>query len=123
PGTNYMKKLLLPLLSLFCLATLGAQQISVVVPASSPSRPAHFNWEFESSGGGDVQIGQFACGSYWIAPANGDSAVKLISLTGNPAWTDYLSCDADPIAESHGLLDGSNNYGSYNSSENLLASL
>lgn len=118
-----MKKLLLPLLSLFCLATLGAQQISVVVPASSPSRPAHFNWEFESSGGGDVQIGQFACGSYWIAPANGDSAVKLISLTGNPAWTDYLSCDADPIAESHGLLDGSNNYGSYNSSENLLASL
>lgn len=103
-----------------------AQQISVVVPAlrnAPPSRDAHFNWVFESSGGGNVQYGQFACGSYWVAPAVGDNSVKLISLTGNPAWTDYLSCDADPIVEKHGLLDGSKNYGNYDASENLLSNL
>lgn len=107
----------------------SAQELSVVVPAlyqsgSRPnSRPAHFNWEFESSGGGDVRMGQFACGSYWVAPADGDAGVKLLSLEGNPAWNDLLSCDADPITESHGLLDGSNGYGSYNAAQNIIPSL
>lgn len=110
---------------IICIFTVVAEatEISVVVPASSPSRPSHFNWVFKSSAGGDVQVGQFACGSYWVAPARGDSGVTLVSLKGNPKWNDLLSCDADPVTESHGLLDGSNNYGSYNAEENIIPKL
>ncbi len=113
------------MLSLTAAATAWSQAISVVVPAlyRTGSREAHFNWQFQSSGGGAVRSGQFACGSYWIAPAEGDPSVKLIALTGKPGWTDYLSCDSDPLTESHGLLSGANNYGSYNATQNLLANL
>ena len=97
-----------------CLLSVGAnaQELRAVVSARSPSRESHFHWRFESSGGGAARIGQFACGSYWVAPADGDSGVRVVSLTGNPQWNDLVSCDADPVTESHGLLDGSNNYGS-----------
>jgi hypothetical protein len=117
---------------------LQAQLIQVIVTATHdlnpgggtcdydadlPARDSHYNWQFESSGGGVVQVGQFACGSYWVAPANGDNGVSLLSLTGNPQWNDLISCDADPVTESHGLLSGANNYGSYNASENILPNL
>lgn len=98
--------------------------IRVVIPAEAPSRPAHFNWRFTSANGQAPQIGQFACGSYWVAPAAGDEGVTLVALTGNPAWTnDLLSCDADPITERHGLLSGRNHYGNYDASENILTAL
>jgi hypothetical protein len=41
--------------------------ISVVVPAKAPSQPAHFEWTFTSANGQPAQVGQFACGSYWVA--------------------------------------------------------
>mgnify|MGYP001027571174 CR=1 FL=1 len=113
-----------------------AQSLSIVAPAISGFNPAdrdaHFNWQFQSSGGGNVQIGQFACGSYWVAPANGDTGVKVLSLTGNPSWTDYISCDADPITENHGLMGTKHPapgntaaaaYGSYDSAENIIPNL
>lgn len=110
----------------FCNLTT-AQDLNIVVDANvAPSRDAHFNWSFQSSGGGEVRIGQFACGSYWVAPADGDTGVTVLSLTGktdDPNWHDFVSCDVDPLPESHGLLDGSNNYGSYNSAENILSKL
>ena len=104
---------------------MEAQDLGIVVPAQrgTNSRDSHFNWAFESSGGGDVQIGQFACGSYWVAPASGDTGVEVLSLGGNPSWNDFVSCDADPITESHGLLSGSKNYGNYNAAENIIPSL
>lgn len=102
-------------------AQTEAQELSIVVPANN--RASHFNWEFQSSGGGDVRMGQFACGSYWVAPASGDNGVTVLSLTGNPEWNDLISCDADPITESHGLLSGENNYGSYNGAENIIPNL
>jgi hypothetical protein len=102
---------------------LLAATIEVVVPATKPSRPAHFNWEFKSANGTAVQRGQFACGSYWVAPAEGDDGVTLMSLTGNPAWKDLLSCDADPVTEKHGLLSGKNKYGSHDPAENVLDKL
>lgn len=116
---------LLALSALLAALSVGAQTISVVVPAvyRTNSRDAHFNWQFESSGGGSVQMGQFACGSWWVAPANGDTGVTLLSLTGKPGQNDLLSCDADPVTESHGLLSGAKNYGSYNGAENVLANL
>lgn len=49
--------------------------------------------------------------------------MTVLSLGGNPNWTDYVSCDADPVPESHGLLNGSNSYGSYNSAENIIPNL
>lgn len=101
----------------------NAATIEVVISAKAPSRPAHFNWTFTSANGQPAQVGQFACGSYWVAPAERDSGVKFISLTGNPAWKDLLSCDADPITEKHGLLSGKNGYGNYDASENELPKL
>lgn len=97
--------------------------IQVVIPAKEPSRPAHFNWTFRSANGDAPRVGQFACGSYWVAPAAGDEGVVLVSLAGNPAWRDLLSCDADPITERHGLLSGENHYGSYDPSEDVLPRL
>ncbi len=84
------------------------------------NRPAHFHWTFESESGKDVRIGQFACGSYWVAPAEGDSGVRLLSLTGNPDPTveDLLSLDDDPIPHAHGLLHrGTRTYGSNDPSQ------
>ena len=108
-------------------------QISVTVPVLDSadsgtedfSRPAVFNWTFESENGGEAIVGQYACGSYWIAPANGDSSVRIISLTGsgNPGETDLLSIDTDPVIENTGLLDGSNNYGNYDDAEDELPQL
>ena len=101
--------------------------IRVVIPAKEPSRPAHFNWTFTSADGRPVRTGQYACGSHWVAPADGDTGVTFVSLTGNPANTgaarDLLSVDADPLPEKHGLLSGKNHYGNYDASENLLPKL
>ncbi len=102
---------------------LSQATVEVVIPAKAPSRPAHFNWTFTSANGQPAQVGQFACGSYWVAPAEGDTGVTFVSLTGNPAWKDLLSCDTDPVTEKHGLLNGKNNYGSYDASQNELPKL
>ena len=119
------KPLFLALLCLLPAAAYAAEaSISVVIPAKKPSRAAHFNWHFTSANGAAVQTGQYACGSYWVAPAVGDNAVVLTALKGSPDWDDdLLSCDADPITERHGLLSGKNNYGSYDASENILSTL
>ncbi len=106
---------------------VSAATIKVVIPAEEPSRPAHFHWTFKSANDGAPQVGQFACGSHWVAPATGDEGVTLVSLTGNPEWKgaakDLLSCDVDPITEKHGLLSGENNYGSYDATESILPNL
>jgi hypothetical protein len=121
-----MIKIPLALPFFFASSISWAQSLSVIVPALSgyrDSRDSHFNWQFTSSGGGAVEIGQFACGSYWVAPASGDSGITVLSLKGNPAWNDLVSCDADPLTERHGLLDGSNGYGSYEETEDITQNL
>lgn len=97
--------------------------IKIVIPAKKPSRPATFHWTFVSEKGAAVQMGQFACGSYWVAPAKGEKSVKLNSLTGSSQWKDLLSCDVDPVLEGHGLLSGKNNYGTYKADENIIPTL
>ena len=101
--------------------------IQVAIPGEAPSRPARFNWIFRSADGSAPRVGQFACGSWWVAPAADDQGVTMVSLTGNPEWKgtarDLLSCDADPVTERHGLLSGKNNYGSYGATENVLPRL
>ena len=123
----------LPALLLACLlfprTSFAATPISFVIEpqqgAQRDSRPAHFNWLVESANGSPPRIGQYACGSYWVAPASGDTGVRLLSLTGSgkAGETDLLSLDADPKPHSHGLLSGSRNYGSYNAAENELPRL
>lgn len=114
---------------LTALCTLTAQfataaTLTVVVPAKEPSRPAHFVWRFTSASGDEPRSGTFACGSHWVAPAEGDDGVTLVSLGGNPAWNDdLLSCDADPVTERHGLLSGEKRYGSHVAEENILPRL
>lgn len=92
---------------------------------SSPNRPAHFNWEFVSSGGGKPIYGQFACGSYWVAPAPGDSGVRLLALTGSgkPGQNDLLFMDDDPWSHSNGLTNGQLKYGSNDPNANELKKL
>ncbi|MGJ8676128.1 MAG: chitobiase/beta-hexosaminidase C-terminal domain-containing protein [Akkermansiaceae bacterium] len=130
--SHYFKSFLL-IASILSGQLSNAQTLSVTCPVlpsadggtRGASRPAEFNWNFESSNGDDVQIGQYACGSYWVAPAVGDTGVKVVSLSGssNPDQVDLLSLDADPITEQTGLLDGSNNYGNYDSTEDELPQL
>lgn len=105
------------------VASAGDATIAVVIPARPPSRPAHFNWVFTSGNGQAPLVGQFACGSYWVAPADGDTGVTFVALTGEPARQDLLSCDADPLTERHGMLSGKNRYGSHDASENVLPQL
>lgn len=120
-------RMLAPAAALLIAAACGVHAaegtLSVVIPAKAPSRPAHFNWQFTSANGQAPQTGQFACGSYWVAPAEGDQGVTFVALKGNPAWQDLLSCDADPVTERHGLLSGKNHYGSHEPSENVLPQL
>ncbi len=90
------------------------------------NRPAHFNWSFESENGSDPQVGQFACGSYWVAPAEGDTGVRLLGLTGSgkSGQTDLLALDADPLLHDHGLLwQGDKRYGSNDKSQDDLPHL
>lgn len=92
----------------------AAVDIQVVVPVSSGgndpvnSREAHFNWSFESESGADPTYGQYACGSWWVAPAGGDTGVRLLSLSGNDGYvggeTDWIALDDDPLPHAHGLL-------------------
>ncbi|RMD76506.1 MAG: hypothetical protein D6820_12595, partial [Lentisphaerae bacterium] len=127
--TNTIKQCVAVLSICIAICWIHAAEITihVKVPARKPSRPAHFNWVFQSSGKQPPQVGQFACGSYWIAPAPGEDTVVLRSLTGNPAnqgkAADLLSCDIDPVTEKHGLLSGQNHYGNYDPAENILPHL
>lgn len=104
-------------------AALAAPTVQVIVPAKAPSKPAQFDWEFRSENGQPAQVGQFACGSYWVAPAAGDTGVVFVGLTEAGGSKDWLSCDADPVTEKTGLLSGKNNYGNYNADENVLPKL
>lgn len=95
--------------------------ITTIVWAKTPNEGtavnASFTWEF-NSGGTPTYCGKFANGDYWVAPKDG-STVEITNITSNG----IVSADADPIMESMGLLDGSNNYGNYNSSENIIPHL
>ena len=108
-------------------AETGVQVVLAATGAQKGSVDAHFNWVFSSEGDQALRTGQFACGTYWVAPAQGEHSIIFKSLTGNPKNTgkkkDRLSCDDDPVVEGHGLLSGKNGYGSYQASENLLTEL
>jgi len=98
------------------------RSIDVIVTASPinglESKDATFTWNF-NSGGKDATCGTLANGDYWVAPAAGESSVTITGITGNGT----VSADANPVMESMGLLDGSNNYGNYSSSENIIPQL
>lgn len=89
------------------------------------SRKAVFNFELESANGSPVRTGQYACGSTWVAPASGDTGVKLIALTGNAANTggdaDILKLTANPETWSHSF--GTGVYGNYDASKDEIANL
>jgi hypothetical protein len=112
------------LIAFSCAASASTNIEIIVTPSSTVSpnnRAAHFNWLVESESGAEAQIGQFACGSYWVAPALGENGVRVLSLSGsgNPDQTDLLALDSNPRPHSHGLLGlGSQTYGSHNPEEN-----
>lgn len=116
-------RLLLPLLIAAAVCAGESLVLEDIVPAKAPSRPAQFTWRFTSANGQPPQHGAFACGSRWVAPAAGDTAVVLVSLGGKPGQNDLLSCDADPLGDRHGLLNGKNGYGTYDAGENILTRL
>lgn len=92
----------------------GGRSISVTVPALSSigtQENATFSWEF-NSGGGPAVCGKFANGDYWLAPVVGQSTVTITAIASN----NTVGLDADPKAESQGLL---NAYGSYSADEDI----
>ncbi|PIR38127.1 MAG: hypothetical protein COV34_02295, partial [Candidatus Zambryskibacteria bacterium CG10_big_fil_rev_8_21_14_0_10_42_12] len=95
--------------------------INLTVIAETPNGGtavnATFTWEF-NSGGNPTYCGKFASEDYWVAPKDG-LTVQITNITSNGS----ISADVDPIMESMGLLDGSNSYGNYNSSENIIPNL
>ncbi len=95
--------------------------ITVLVNASSingsSSTDAIFEWKF-NSGGEAASCGKFANGDYWIAPGPGKSSVEITNISSLGAGK--ISADADPVLEKIGLLDGSNKYGNYIASENIV---
>ena len=89
------------------------------VAVTNSGNAINFNWGF-NSGGEDAYCGQFANGDYWVAPKPGNSLV-ITSITTSGGGG--ISADVNPKTESHGLLDGSNGYGSHTASENIIGSL
>jgi hypothetical protein len=111
-------------------SAFASTNIEVVVePMSTVSpnnRAAHFNWLVESQSGAEPIIGQFADGSWWVAPASGESGVRLLSLTGsgNANQTDLLTMDDDPVAHANGLLGlGTRIWGNYDQSQDEVPKL
>ncbi len=109
----------------FARAAVASTNIEIIVTPSSTvsqnNRPAQFKWLLESESGTEAQIGQFACGSYWAAPATGENGVRILSLNGSgkPDQTDLISLDSNPRPHSHGLLGlGTKTYESHNPEEN-----
>ncbi len=110
----------------FSVAAVEARTITVTVPvlpgAEPGAREAVFTWEVLSANGQEPIVGTYACGSFWVAPASGDSGVRLISLSatsGGVAQPNHISLDADPMTERRGLLNNNQNYGNYDASEAL----
>jgi len=109
----------------------ASTNIEVVVPpmdasVSSNNREAHFNWLLESESGVDPEIGQFADKTWWVAPAQGDTGVRLLSLTGSekPGQTDLLTMDDDPIPHANGLVGlGAKTWGSYDPNQDEVPKL
>ena len=71
--------------------------ITVKSGAESRTRPTTLVWEFESESGAAPLYGQFACGSWWVAPAGADTGVTLNSLVAsNVGETHFISLDDNP---------------------------
>lgn len=100
------------LISALLLPTaLASTNIEIIV---SLGDTAEFNFLVESEDGSEPIIGQYACGSYWVAPNAGDpGGVKLISLLDESGVTTDLTLDDDPVPYAHGLLDNTKTYGSH----------
>jgi hypothetical protein len=118
------------LLASSAICVSASTVITVTVePSSSVSpnnRNAVWRWTFESANGSDPRTGQYACGSFWVAPASGDTAVRLLSITGSgtPGDNDLITLDDDPLPYSHGLLClGTRTYASNDAAKNDLPDL
>lgn len=101
------------------------QSITVTVKAGTPNGGTAidnvYKWTFNSEGG-DARCGQFANGDYWIAPNEGKNSVTVKEIS-SPSHSRYITADANPTTESTGLMTGANNYGNYNSENNILPKL
>ncbi|SMF13419.1 hypothetical protein SAMN02745866_00845 [Alteromonadaceae bacterium Bs31] len=91
------------------------------VSVTSSSKTITINWGF-NSGGEDAYCGQFANGDYWVAPKAGKSLV-ISQISKSGGYGGDISADINPTTENHGLLDGSNGYGGYKSSEDITGNL
>lgn len=105
--------------SLDAEAPCQGNAISVTVEGeSAENRSVTFEWTFESNSE-SARCGTFANGDYWIAPAEGETSVTLMSVVGRDSGE--LSLDVNPQMESHGLL--TNDYGRQNPEENIAGAL
>src|SRR5690606_14863268 len=62
----------------------------------------------------------------WVAPAEGDNSVRLLSLkgSGKPGQTDLIGMDDNPTPHAHGLLGlGTRTWGSYDATQDEVPKL
>jgi len=91
--------------------------------SSENAKPVVFTIGFQSTSGADPRMGQYACGSWWVAPAIGETGVRVMyinatsNLIAQPA--NLITMDADPVINRRGILNNANNYGGYDATENL----
>lgn len=90
---------------------------NAITVSATGKRAITFSWRF-SSGGGPAACGRFANGDYWLAPTEPGAGVTIESVSDTGSGP--LSLDADPQAESMGLLSPAKTYGNYVAGENLL---
>lgn len=92
-----------------------SDSISVSIEGmAEEDRSVTFDWAFESN----EQLatcGTFANGDYWIAPAEGETEITILSVSGSGSGP--LTLDANPKMEAHGLL--TKDYGRQASEENI----
>jgi hypothetical protein len=115
------------LIAFLCSACLSvAADLTYSIPlVYSPDggAAATFTFTFLSADGTAPRSGQYADGSYWVAPADGDTGVRLHALSATSGGlaqdSALVTLDADPLTEQRGLLNNARNYGNYSSAENL----
>lgn len=105
-----------------------------VVPSRNAgfNRDHEFNWTVESESGTEPRMGQYACGSWWVAPAIGETGVRLVSITGSnaPMIEELLQLSVNPTPATHGFLyeqtrsvNTPNTYGGAGAAGNIVGNL
>ena len=78
----------------------------------------NFTYSF-NSGGAAARCGRHADGTWWVAPASGQSKVNLTGISSNLP----IKAEDNPDPAVRGFLDNAEDYGNYDASKNIIPNL